>query len=294
MAGDGFLKRLWRIIYPILIYYGATYAVTFIATIYWTSGMDYSQNSTDHFTEIYTQVMNLYMEHAMLLTGLSALLAIPILYRIYKKDKQQQVYYVNYSGVPAYGYGLVAILGMAACLGGNLLINLLPINTAIQEYTETTAEVLYSGPLIVQYISIGLLIPICEELVFRGLIYKRLRIYMNASTAILTSAVFFGIYHGNLVQGIYGFLLGFCMAYVYEKFERLWAPIVFHVSANVFSLVLQTVGFEVSSLWMYLIIMILSFGVASLIIYLISKVVYAEIHFYEDEAPGQPEETQQN
>lgn len=59
--------------------------------------------------------------------------------------------------------------------------------------------------------------PLLEELLFRGMIYKRLRDLCSAKTAILVSAAFFGIFHGNLVQFVYAFIIGIMLAFVYEK-----------------------------------------------------------------------------
>lgn len=80
--------------------------------------------------------------------------------------------------------------------------------------------------------------PILEELLFRGMIYRRLRDFCNAKLAIIISAVFFGVFHGNLVQFVYAFIIGLMLAYVYEKMKTIWAPIVFHVGANLLSVLI--------------------------------------------------------
>jgi membrane protease YdiL (CAAX protease family) len=85
-------------------------------------------------------------------------------------------------------------------------------------------------------------IPICEELVYRGLIYMRMRQYLNVNMSILVSALIFGLVHGNPVQGIYGFLVGILFAYVYEQYGSLKAPILAHVSANMLSLLLMVLN----------------------------------------------------
>ncbi|MCI6714075.1 MAG: CPBP family intramembrane metalloprotease, partial [Lachnospiraceae bacterium] len=54
-----------------------------------------------------------------------------------------------------------------------------------------------------------------------------------ARIAIVLSGFFFGVYHGNLVQGIYGTLMGILMAYVYEETGRFLVPVLFHGLANI-------------------------------------------------------------
>jgi len=50
---------------------------------------------------------------------------------------------------------------------------------------------------------------------------------------LVVSSLFFGCYHGNLVQAVYGSLLGLLIAYTYEKYKSFAAPVLFHAAANV-------------------------------------------------------------
>ena len=79
------------------------------------------------------------------------------------------------------------------------------------------------------------MIPICEELVFRGLMFKRMRERSGFLYAAVYSALVFGLFHGNIVQMVYGFILGMLLAYMYEKYGSVKAPIVGHMVMNLFS-----------------------------------------------------------
>ena len=61
---------------------------------------------------------------------------------------------------------------------------------------------------------------------------------MRAVPAMVISGVFFGIYHGNLVQGVYASILGILFAYFMELTGSLWASVLLHVGANIWSLIL--------------------------------------------------------
>ena len=50
----------------------------------------------------------------------------------------------------------------------------------------------------------------------------------------MITAFFFGFYHGNVLQGIYAFLMGLVMGQLMRKEDGLLAPILFHMSANAF------------------------------------------------------------
>ena len=54
--------------------------------------------------------------------------------------------------------------------------------------------------------------------------------------AIVLSAVFFGLYHGNFVQFLYAALLGMLLALMYHRTGTLWTAIVAHMAANLWSL----------------------------------------------------------
>ncbi|MDD7148168.1 MAG: CPBP family intramembrane metalloprotease [Lachnospiraceae bacterium] len=92
----------------------------------------------------------------------------------------------------------------------------------------------------------GVVSPLAEEIVFRGVIYNRLKKYFPVWIAILTSAVLFGGYHGNLVQGIYGFLLGIVIAWLYEVTGKFRIPVMFHAFANI-SVFLMTYDSDITA-----------------------------------------------
>jgi len=76
-------------------------------------------------------------------------------------------------------------------------------------------------------------------MVFRWLIYLRLRDTFSIWIAAIISSVFFGVYHGNMMQAIYAGVLGMFFALALEMTGNLWSSVILHVSANIFSLIMQ-------------------------------------------------------
>ncbi|MBO4937833.1 MAG: CPBP family intramembrane metalloprotease [Oscillospiraceae bacterium] len=76
----------------------------------------------------------------------------------------------------------------------------------------------------------GILAPISEEILFRGLIQKSLKPY-GKRFSILCSAFTFGIFHGNLLQSPYAFLVGLVLGYVAAEYSIGWA-MVLHMINN--------------------------------------------------------------
>ena len=107
--------------------------------------------------------------------------------------------------------------------------------SVVDETYMTTMNALYSAPMILQIICLAVLVPICEEYVFRGLFFQRMRARTSYRYAAIYSSLVFGMLHMNLIQMIYGFILGLMLTYVYEKYGSLKAPIIAHMSMNLLS-----------------------------------------------------------
>ena len=76
----------------------------------------------------------------------------------------------------------------------------------------------------------GILAPISEEILFRGLIQRKLMPY-GKKFAIICSAFAFGIFHGNLFQSPYAFAVGLVLGYVAAEHSIAWA-MVLHMINN--------------------------------------------------------------
>lgn len=73
--------------------------------------------------------------------------------------------------------------------------------------------------------------PLCEEFIFRGLIYGGLRRSMSAVPAMLASAAIFAVIHPPLSM-LPVFVLGVCTAWAYERGKTLLAPMLVHAVYN--------------------------------------------------------------
>lgn len=130
----------------------------------------------------------------------------------------------------------VAPVTILLAITSSLALNILFIELHITENSETYSKVAqkqYGVPFLLGLFLYGLFSPIAEEILFRGLVYNRLKKYCAVPAAILLSAILFGFFHGNLVQGVYGFLMGCLMAIVYESFGSFFHAVLFHAAANV-------------------------------------------------------------
>lgn len=78
---------------------------------------------------------------------------------------------------------------------------------------------------------ISIIGPIFEEIFFRKLLIDR-TIKYGAKASILLSALLFGLFHGNLNQFFYAFLIGGFFAYVYIRTGKIKYTILLHIIVN--------------------------------------------------------------
>ena len=137
------------------------------------------------------------------------------------------------------GYFFLSALAFLTSLGLNFLFSVTGFTGSSQAF-EQTAQAQFGVDFWLGIILYGLLSPIAEEAVFRGLIYNRMKRCFRYEIALVVSSLLFGCYHGNLVQAVYGTILGLLMAYMYELYGSFAAPVLFHAVANVSIYVMVT------------------------------------------------------
>ena len=138
-------------------------------------------------------------------------------------------------------YWMVVCISIAFAVGLNSILLVADIARYSKAYQEAAAS-LYAPPLWQQILYSGILIPIIEEMVFRGGIYRLMRRRVPFLWSALISAMLFGIYHGNLVQFIYAGICGFMLAYLYEKYRYIAVPIVAHMLMNIVVCLMSAFG----------------------------------------------------
>lgn len=236
------LKDLWRLIYPVIIYFAVAFIVQFAAVRVIASAavangtITAAGKSTAELQEELNSLINRYSLHLTALTNV-VLIPIYILLLMGDEKKRRNSLGIRYTAPGIKRLGVVFVLGMSAAVSVNVIVSLSQIARFSPKYQQVS-EVIYSGGLFMEIVSAVIAAPILEELFFRGMIYKRLRDMINVKAAVVISALFFGAFHGNLVQFVYAFIIGLMLAYVYEKFKTIWAPVIFHVGANLISVLI--------------------------------------------------------
>lgn len=131
--------------------------------------------------------------------------------------------------------GSIVFLAIGLQLFTNLFMQIVyVISPAIMnEYAALVETVGIGQANVVSMLATVILAPIVEEIMFRG-VTMRLAGKAGAGflVANLIQAVAFGIYHFNLVQGIYATVLGLVLGYVAYKYDSIYPSILLHLAYN--------------------------------------------------------------
>lgn len=99
------------------------------------------------------------------------------------------------------------------------------------EAVTNPVDSLATYPMALQLLLGCVIAPLSEEYLFRRLLLERLRPYGDRF-AILTSALCFGLFHGNLNQYFYAFAVGALFSYIVLRTGRLRYTILIHALTN--------------------------------------------------------------
>ena len=89
--------------------------------------------------------------------------------------------------------------------------------------------------------------PIFEEILYRGLMYNKLKEISNAFIGVLISSILFALLHipkyGFGINTFFLFLVGILLTYCYEKTDNIYVPIFVHSINNFFIFLFNYVYF---------------------------------------------------
>lgn len=122
------------------------------------------------------------------------------------------------------------------------------------EAVQTAARILksnYENPLIFYSIAftIACVVPLIEEIVFRGFLQNYFKKFFNRPLAIIFSSIIFALFHFTHEQGLTNiefifvlFILSCFLGLIYERQNSLWAPIGLHMVFNTVSILIMIAG----------------------------------------------------
>lgn len=149
-------------------------------------------------------------------------------------------------------------------------------------YSSLSGDIIIAdwGSYIIYTLFICVVPAVCEEILFRGLIFTGLK-KISATVGVLGSAFLFMIMHGSPDQTVHQFILGVILALAFLITNNLWVPILIHFFNNFIAVTyafaaygdsasteVEVVEIYLSQYFMYALV---STAIASCLIYIIFK-----------------------
>ena len=255
---SGFLYKVWNILMPLVIYYSVYLLSFFLLSYLYQTIVEKAGVEITAFLQEQKSTLTGIVNGISMLFG--ALVLVPML-RAELQEHRGRI--TSYGQQDAFGqkkgmlFLITVLLAGSSSIGLNVLLSLTGLvqnSASYQDVAQSQYEVAF-GVGVVLYAVVS---PVAEEIVFRGIIYNRMRRYLGewqdgsvkqqmaepgkrsgngrfdiaVTIAVIASGVLFGVYHGNLVQGVYGGCMGILMAYLYERTHAFYIPCLFHATAN--------------------------------------------------------------
>lgn len=172
-------------------------------------------------------------------------------------------------------FAIIAVNFTLAYLNNVMISSLSPTFSAELDSSSDMAGKPLSEVLIfflLSIISTAIVPAICEEYLFRGAILTNLLPY-GKTTAILGSAVLFGLMHQNPFQLLYTTLMGVVIGYVYVKTKSIWACMIIHFANNLTTVLEEYLPILTGCDWITVAIdlLIMVIGAISLILIILKR-----------------------
>ena len=181
---------------------------------------------------------------------------LPAMLYAARKSQQNALFEKGYSldsfhSAPLQGWAVV-LLTIAVTVSGMMVFDLpnywnmkLSMKSTVlaQLYEMLThmMKQMMGGPLWSSFLVVAIMAPVFEEWLCRGMILRGLLTKMNPKWAIIISALFFALIHGNPWQALNAFLIGLLMGYVYYKTGSLKLTMLMHFINNGTAVILMNI-----------------------------------------------------
>ncbi|MDD2213229.1 MAG: type II CAAX endopeptidase family protein [Oscillospiraceae bacterium] len=186
------------------------------------------------------------MSHQTLIILFSSLISIAVYSAALTVMRRRQPAFVWFKRPTALAVGLGALAILGAVGSANLVMLLLSWladyssfwRQNMQYYEDLATAFTDQSGLLVQIVTLCILVPIAEEMLFRGIIAGQLKRAFSDPLAIILTALAFAAFHMNWVQSSYVLIPALVLSAAYIWSESLPLTIVMHGIFNFFGSVL--------------------------------------------------------
>lgn len=212
IKGKQYVRLLLKALVWPFLFVLISYLVNFIFSfIYFYK---YSINSPE-------ELSNYLNNHSLLMVLISFIILFPILFKKYQKMSISPTKFKMSNGI------WLLLIGSSLAVILNIIIyNIDKIVDLTNRYDNINSQI------IVPLITTGILGPILEEYLFRGILYNKLKEFNSNTKATIITSIIFAVVHFELTQIIYAFIFSLILIKIYDCYQNLKAPIITHIGAN--------------------------------------------------------------
>ncbi|MDR5659405.1 type II CAAX endopeptidase family protein [Serpentinicella sp. ANB-PHB4] len=193
---------------------------------------------TDAFEEIINQKV---MEHIPISLIFAAFVSVIIYYLICKKRNESFLNVCKFNKMSLKHVAILIPVGISIYFINIFVLNVVHglglFADSFAQHEESMGFILGDN-LFLTILAVGIVVPIIEEIIFRGLVFSELKKHLSLKVTIVIQAALFGLYHMQLIQGVYTFLFGILLGLVYVWLKSIWAPIILHALLNLSSIIM--------------------------------------------------------
>ena len=136
---------------------------------------------------------------------------------------------------------LMVLLGFLVQITASFILTLVlqMMPEVADNYMSGLESLLQINPAMI--LRVCVVFPILEEIFFRGIVIRIMYRFAPFVVANVVQALVFAIYHGNIVQGVYAFLLGLFIGYVLKLTRNILYVFALHMSINLLGMFIDTI-----------------------------------------------------
>lgn len=191
--------------------------------------------------ELAESVQVAIMDNLDIVTVIGAILSVVFIFLICLIRKKKFVIEFKVNKFELSHLKYIILMGCFAFTLSIGLVSLFSLDKLDQNATETLSELVNNGSFFITLLNVGIIVPICEEVLFRGYIFRKLYTTIGIKTSIVLQALIFSLYHMNLVQALPTFILGLLAGIVVYYTNSLWGAVIIHAVNNSISVILSHV-----------------------------------------------------
>lgn len=114
--------------------------------------------------------------------------------------------------------------------------------------------------LIITIVLTGIIGPILEEYLFRGIAYNKLKEISSKLTSKILVSLVFALMHPNVFQAVYAFILSYILCEIYDKTKNIKSLIIIHMIGNLAVIAYRYVVLFIPNLGLISILIVLILG----------------------------------